>query len=237
MLDLPDLSLKTTPIVHTIHPGFLPSDIYEEMRRTFPVCPPSGGPTGFSYFRGDPLYDALVSGNQAWRAFVDGILSEEFVDYCLDQFGDAFRELGCLVDISKARYTDFFETRAQKAKRHIDPDGRAPEDLWVRADILQGRTGYWREAHLDHRRRLLTMLIYFSDVKDDAMEGGSLVLHEAAEHASPGDLEIPPRHNLMAAFPCAPNSWHSVTPITKTKRTRDFIQITLSSPIDAWPAA
>jgi hypothetical protein len=235
MLRFPSLAIEPAPFPHATHSNFLPRDLYESLKAKFPVCPPLGGPTGFSYFRGDPAYDALVAGDPAWQAFTGMLHSQAFIDYCLSSLAPALTAQGCLVPLDRARHVDHFESRKDKARRDIPDETRAPEDLWVRLDILQGRKGYAREAHLDHRRRVVTMLIYFCDADAIGMAGGDLVLHDHPD--SDGVLRYPPRDNLMVAFPCSPHSWHSVSQITAQAKTRDFVQITVSSPADAWPSA
>jgi hypothetical protein len=215
-------------------------DRYRQLAASFPVCPPSSGPTGFSYFRGDPTYDNLVATDEAWSWFVHAVQSEVFVSYCLRQFANFWSSTGCLIDTSHAHYVDYSESRADKERRHIEKVIHAPEELWVRLDILQARVGYRRKPHLDHRRRLVTMLIYFCDSAENQMIGGALVLHGAAAKNGTGEdpeqSSFAPRQNFMAAFPCTPESFHSVTEIKSQSAPRNFVQITISSSVDAWPS-
>jgi Rps23 Pro-64 3,4-dihydroxylase Tpa1-like proline 4-hydroxylase len=79
------------------------------------------------------------------------------------------------------------------------------------------------------------MLIYFCDAVENGMEGGTLHLHgQRAEGQD--DKEFAPRHNLMVAFPCVPHSFHSVSEIKRQRAPRNFVQITVSSSVDAWPS-
>ena len=235
MIDLPSLTVTPRPFAHAVNPAFLPADLYTALAASFPICPPLGGPTGFSYFRGDPVYDELVAKNEAWRALFTNLHSQSFIDYCVGQFSDSFAADGCLLDTATLRYLDHFESRADKAKRSVEFGNRTPEDLWVRVDILQGRIGYRREPHLDHRRRLLTVLIYFCDAQEIDMQGGDLILNERLAGGEFADLEaIAPRHNLMIAFPCSARSYHSVSLIHSQRAPRNFVQVTISSPVDAW---
>jgi hypothetical protein len=237
MIELPKLQVQPAPFDHAVQSGFLPPALYADLTATFPTCPPLGGPTGFSYFAGDADYDRLIATNPAWSTFTGAIRSQAFIDYCLTQLGDVLRSNGCLIDLDQAYYADFHESRAEKARRHIQDVTLPPEALWIRTDILQGRTGYGREAHLDHRRRLITVLIYFCDAMENQMEGGSVILQQHRDRPSPDDIAVAPAHNLMVAFPCSPNSFHSVSRITSQSAPRNFVQITVSSSVDAWPAA
>lgn len=214
---------------------YLPESIFEEMERTFPVCPPRSGPTGFTSFWGDADYDALIAGNAAWKAAFDSFHSQQLIEFCRRQFGDVFAADGGVIDLQAARFVSYRETREGKELRQLEPNGLGPEDLWTRMDVLQGWKDYVRGPHLDHRRRLLTILIYFTDAREVGMDGGDLVLHQT-EGGRPGPAVevVSPRRNLMLAFPCSPRSYHSVSKIVSEGAPRNFIQVQLSSSVDAW---
>lgn len=237
VLALAPARLRRRPFEHVLVPDFIAPEIYRELLCAFPTCPPSTGPTGYSCYWGDALYDGLVAGNAAWRALFQATHSQDFVDYCIRTFAPVFARRGCPIDVGKAAYVPFRETREDKERRHILNPVHAPHELWVRTDIHQGQIGYTRARHLDHRRRLVSMLVYLCDADDNAMQGGELVLHRR-----PGswltwrDSVVRPRHNLMAAFACHPFSHHSVPPIVAQSKPRNFLQITVSSSCDAWPA-
>ena len=103
-------------------------------------------------------------------------------------------------------------------------------------DIHQGRVGYLRPVHLDHARRLVSMLIYMCDHTENQMIGGELFLHGAAgqREARQAPTRITPRHNLMVAFPCTNGSHHSVSKITAASAPRNYIQVHISSSVDVW---
>ena len=237
MLRLPVLPLAAWPFPHVTSKQFFSVDRYEQLVSSFPVCPPASGPTGFSYFRGDPQYDSLVEENEAWKWFHESVQSQAFVSHCLEQFSSVWKSSGCVINLNRARYVDYVESRADKERRHIQNPAFAPEELWVRLDIAQARVGYRRGPHLDHRRRLLTMLIYFCDARENTMVGGELHLHSPAMKTGqqpPIAGTIAPEHNSMVAFACTPNSVHSVSEIKSQVAPRNFVQITISSSVDAW---
>lgn len=240
MLTFPLQPVLAFPFHHVLAEEYLPADLYAELAKSFPVCPPSSGPTGYSYFRGDEAYDSLIATNAAWSEFYQSVQSHEFVAYCMDQFAETWSAAGCKVDLTKAHYVDYLESRADKERRHIEHPLDDPNALWVRLDILQGNVGYKRSAHLDHRRRLITMLVYLCDTAENQMEGGELVLHQPLAVGGKTLLlertRLAPKHNQMVAFACTPDSFHSVSEITAQRAPRNFVQITVSSSVDAWPA-
>jgi hypothetical protein len=217
------------PFPHVMVDGYLDADDYDALRGSFPPCPHNSGPTGYSRFWGDPEFDVLLDAQPVWRRLFDWTQSQAFVDLCLAPFADVIaRE--AVVDLSRARFVSHIEARGEKERRFLAPTGLAPDQLFVRTDILQGKVGYERGAHVDHRRRAATMLIYLCDGDEDEMTGGDLILHAADGEA----LTIRPRHNRMILFPCINTSLHSVSRIDAQRRPRNFVQLTVSSSVDLW---
>jgi len=232
MIPLPELKLLSKPFPHVAHEGFLPTDVYKELCRTFPECPTQDSPTGYSLFWGNEPYEKLMATNAAWKSLFDTVQSQEFVDYAIRQFGDACREGGCLVDLSKAKYVSYQESVEDKNSPQIKKVTLAPEELFVRMDILQGQLGYYRSTHVDWRRRLITFLVYFCSADENGIDGGDLVLRGSGIGQK---VIVRPSLNLMAGFPCTNNSLHSVSRMKKLTTPRNYIQIHVSSSVDAWP--
>jgi hypothetical protein len=235
-LDLPLLPVVQRPFPHVSAHRFLSSERYRRLLASFPSCPPSTGPTGFSCFRGDPAYENLIARDEAWSWLYRSCQSQAFVSYCLRQFADVWARSGCLIATDRARYVDYCESRLDKERRYLEKVVHAPEEVWVRFDFLKGNIGYHRARHRDHCRRLVTMLIYFCDATENEMTGGNLYLHGQDAEGFADDSRFVPGHNLMIAFPRVPQSFHSVDEIRHQRAARNFIQITVSSSVDAWPS-
>lgn len=218
------------PFPHVLVDNYLEADLYEKLESSFPDCPPNSGPTGYSYFWGDPEYDELLATNQAWRTLFERVQNQAFIDHALGQFRDVYATES-VVDLSRARYVAYQESRADKERSRIANIQHAADELWVRMDIMQGRMGYDRSPHLDHRRRAATMLIYFCDSDESRRVGGDLVLHS---RESNDKIVVRPKHNRMVFFPCNNASLHSVPAVTAQLQPRNFVQISISSSIDLW---
>jgi hypothetical protein len=215
--------------------SFLPAPLFVQLRETFPTCPPSSGPTGFSLYWGDERYQSLLDSSPAWQTLFQTFHSQHFVDWAEQQFASEWRKTGCKIDLAKARYVPYCESRVEKERMSLNKPEHAPHDVWVRMDIYQGRIGYARAIHRDHARRLLTLLIYFSDHAEDGMSGGELVLHPAPlKRWTEPAIAVTPRENLMVAFPCSNRSYHSVAKITSASRPRNYLQVQISSSMDVW---
>lgn len=230
---IPTLPIRSAPFPHGLADGWLPDAHYRALASSFPDCPPASGPTGFTCFPGDPAYAALMK-QPAWQKLHDLFHGQAFVDFVLGQFPDIFRS-ECIHDLSHARYVDYVESRADKESPRLGRVVHAPDELWVRMDIMQGWGGYDRKPHLDHRRRAATLLLYFCDADAIGMTGGDLLLHDRDGEVR---ATIRARENRAAMFPCHNASLHSVSPILQTRAPRNFVQVTLSSSVDLWaPAA
>jgi hypothetical protein len=235
--DLSQLELNRDPFVHVIHSQFIAPEIYSQLCASFPTCPPSTGPTGFSLYWGDANYQRLLDEQPVWRALFKTFHSQQFIDWCVQQFAETCGDEGCQIDLSKARYVPYREDRIDKERATLRKIEHEPNELWVRMDIHQGQMRYDRPVHLDHARRLMSMLVYMCDHTENQMSGGELFLHTArlpqAELSPP--TRITPRHNLMVAFPCTARSYHSVSAITSMAVPRNYIQVHISSSVDVWP--
>jgi hypothetical protein len=235
--DLTQLNVNMEPFPHVIHEQFITPELYAQLCRSFPTCPPSTGPTGFSLYWGDEEYERLLSTHPAWRALFDTFQSQTFIDWAQQQFGAVWQSAGCKINPSAARYVPYREHRIDKERAKLRKVEHEPHELWVRMDIHQGQIGYDRRIHLDHARRLISLLIYMCDHEDSRMTGGELCLH-ATERRRPSPqplARITPRHNLMVAFPCTADSYHSVPQITEAATPRNYIQVHISSSVDIWP--
>jgi len=229
--DLSRLTVNYEPFPHVIRDQFIEPEIYRQLCESFPSCPPSTGPTGYSLYWGDDDYQLLLDTEIAWRALFNTFHNQHFIDWAREQFAPLWRKLGCAIDLSKARYVPYREDRVDKERAALRCVDHEPDELWGRLDIHQGAVGYSRAIHVDHRRRLMSMLIYLCDQKENQMQGGELLLHNAAHTPV---KRINPQHDLMVAFPCTGSSYHSVTPITSLAAPRNYVQVHISSSVDIW---
>lgn len=234
--DLTLLPINLQPFPHIIHNRFIDPVIYRQLCDSFPTCRARTGPSRFSLYWGDEEYQRLLDEKPVWQRLFSFFHSQQFVDWTKKQFAPIWDELGYKVDLSHARYVPYREDRVDKQLEVLREIKHAPDELWVRMEIHQARVGYYRKIHVDHRRRLLTMLIYFCDHEEDRMHGGELLLHNGSEqHSYRGRATcIAPRPNLMAAFACSSRSFHSVAPITAQAAARKYLQVHISSSVDIW---
>lgn len=234
MMRFDKATVSNRPFPHVLKDGALDSEAYRALLETFPSCPPGSGPTGFSLFWGDEDYDRLLREQPVWKAFFDTFHCQAFVDYAVEQFREAYARDGCTIGLDQARYVPYCEDRIDKENRHLRKLEHEPHELWVRVDTYQGKTGYSRQMHLDWRRRLMTTLIYFCDADEIDLEGGELVLHGPRYRFWQRPVMVVPRHNRMVMFPCSRESWHSVPVIRSLKAPRSYVQVHVSSSVNAW---
>jgi len=232
---LPPFAMKEKPFFHGVCDSYLPRDLYTQLSANFPRYPSKVGVDGFSLFADDDAYQALLREYPCWSRLYEITHSQYFVDYCAAEFMTACIEKLCKIDIDGATLSDYLEERALKAASSLKAGDHHPTDLFVRTDIIQGNAGFPRLPHIDHRRRLVTILIYCCDAEDDELAGGDLVLHAADLTRSPA-VSFKPAHNRAVGFACSKEAWHSLSPVRARDRPGRFVQITLSSLFDVWPS-
>jgi hypothetical protein len=232
--DLELAAVRLHPYEHVVRESFLEPEHYRELCRTFPVCPPGKSPTGFALYWGEDGYERLLDQQPAWRALHETFHSQAFIEWGAQQFAEVWRREECTIDPAAARYVPYREDRTDKERTSLGGVTDGSHELWVRMDIHQGHVGYSLREHVDHARRLVSMLIYFCDHVENRMSGGELLLHDLSQHRRE-PIRIAPRHNLMVAFPCSKNSLHSVSKLRSATAPRNYVHVFISSSADLWP--
>lgn len=232
-LDLGTLQKADTPFPHIVVDNVLPSEFYAALDASYPQCPVASGPTGYTIHAGDELFETVITGNSAWRELYAYCCSRPFLDQMIVLFESEI-ERSCLVCADDFYQVDHIESRADKERKATSSPQYPAEAVFTRFDFMQGKNSYARAPHLDHRRRLATMLVYFDAPGPDTHQGGDLILHDASGSAV---THVPPAANRAVLFPCSERSWHSVSSVYNCRRPRRFVQVALSSERDLWPDA
>jgi hypothetical protein len=232
-LDPSKMILEDRPFPHAVIDGVFAPETFVALAQCYPQCPPASGPTGHTIHRGDAGFDAVMAAQPLWRELFTQCNSQGFVDRLAAPFA-AEIDRACVVPRAALRFADHIETRAEKETSRIANPALPAEQVFVRFDFMQGMESYTRAPHLDHRRRLATMLIYFDAPGPDTFRGGDLVLHDGCGDAV---KRIPPAANQAMLFACSDRSWHSVEAVSECRRPRRFLQISVSSCHDLWPRA
>lgn len=270
MLNIDRSDVQQTPFPHVVKKGILDEEFYRELRKDFPsqdsfadqtVLSGStgsrvGAGTGFDIYRGDQAYDNLISTSPAWARFDQWINSPAFVDKFNEVFGPDLEALGCAISVDRAAYDrEVVEGRdvltekatlADKARnishKLFSRSDTSPGNLFSRLDIERSIGGYAKVPHCDRQNRLCSLIIYFTDMEAEGIEGGDLSLfrhktktdpssHE--RHPKPGDVEktatLRPEQNLGVFFPCSNNSYHGVSALKSQDAARDFLYINIST--------
>ncbi len=231
--DLSALPVDDMPFPHAVIDNLFAPDIFAALERGYPLCPPASGPTGHTIHRGDPEFNAVMAAQPAWRALFETCHSQAFVNALATLFASEI-DRACAVGREDLRFADHVETRVEKEQGRIAVPQLPPEAMFVRFDFMQGMDAYVRRPHLDHRRRLGTILIYFDTPGPDTFRGGDLILHDG--RGAPRK-RISPAANRGVLFPCSDRSWHSVDAVTDCRHPRRFVQVAISGTHDIWPSA
>ncbi|MDG6079093.1 2OG-Fe(II) oxygenase [Erythrobacter litoralis] len=270
MLNISRNDVQQAPFPHVVKKGILDLDLYKALRADFPSQDHFAGQTeisgstgsrvgqgtGFDIYRGDKTYDRLIVTSPAWKQFDDWINSPAFVEKFLDVFGPDLDALGCSIRIESDAYDRGLvegrevltekATLSDKAKnlshRLFSRSNDSSGNLFTRLDIERSIGGYAKPPHCDRQNRLCSLIVYFTDMEAEGIEGGDLSLFRHKEkvdpraherHPRPSDVEavatLRPEQNLGVFFPCSNNSYHGVSALRSQSAARDFLYINIST--------
>ena len=216
------------PFPHVVKSPFIKPEIYAALKKDFPEGLP-GGRSGFGLRPEQPEYGSFLASNSAWASLVENIRSQEFIDYVIKQFGDELVQQGCTLDLDKAKYVDFIETKENRKS-----SGLTKNDLFIRVDIQQAKMGYTKGIHTDKVRRFCSLTLSFCDKDTIGLVGGGLGLFTESSGTAEPVKTVEVRDNSAMIFPRWPNSFHAVMPIEKIGLSRNFLFIAISSTQDIW---
>lgn len=246
----------------------MPPDLFARLKRDFPdqsyfddqqnetgaVGSRTGVGTGFDIYRGDKAYDQLISRSEAWAELDRFINSPAFVRQFMEVFGPDLDGLGLKATVLADRYDrELVEPRdvltanlsmGERVRLFLAGLGIGrPRQarLFTRLDIERSTKGYLKPPHCDRANRLCSLIIYFTDMAAEGIEGGELTIHRSLQHTDPAShprhpkpeqvetvAEIQPAANLGVFFPCSNNSYHGVKPVLTPGKARDFLYINIS---------
>ncbi len=239
------MQIDLQPFPYTVVHDVFSQSIYQAALSDFPVLNKrTDGRTGKDLFMDDEGYTDVIQ-SSAWRPVYDLLTSESFVQQTLLAFGPAMAQHGCKVDAKDCYLTPFTETRQDLHKEQLD-SSMEKEAMFVRMDFQAAGPGYNKGAHCDHRRRLVSALIYFCDSNDQSMVGGDLVCLKPSNSNLPPQRQFPkgltpaqvikPQHNRGVFFLCCNSSFHEVTPLKRISGERRWLYYSISSQHDIWPS-
>lgn len=259
LLNLIPRDVCVEPFPHITKKDFIETSLYARLKAEFPPDEvfsrntTAGGRSGRDLYRGDKAYDDFLKASPAWREFHDYINSSAYLDFALELFGDYLEKLECKVSRAGAHFVDYIEPREvlrykSKIRWRIEmaaqkiAKAKQKDEIFVRLDLAQGAVGYGKAVHCDRGNRLTSMIVYFCNAEDIAMQGGELLLHEHIEKRPGSRFErhpkpqltrvigtVIPDDNLGLLFLCSNNSYHSATPVKAQRGYRNFIYVSLSS--------
>jgi len=122
----------------------------------------------------------LLDEEPVWQRLFNMFHSQQFIDWTKEQFARCGTSWVTRLTYRTLVTCPTLKNRVDKEREVLREIKYAPDELWVRMEIQQAHVGYYRKIHVDHQRRLLTMLIYFCDQEENQMHGGELLLHKRA---------------------------------------------------------
>ena len=227
------MDIQLHPFPHAIVENIFPDEVYRRACDEFPVLEArAGGRAGRDLFADDEGY-AKVVGSIPWKTIHERLTGSVFVDKLLLGFRRALIEHGCKVSANDYQLSTFIEPRALLQSPVIDPDAD-PDTLFVRMDFQEAGPGYFRNVHCDHRRRVVSGIIFFCDAEAQVMDGGQFVLYGQSGEVTKPEVFVDPRHNRAVFFLCCNTSFHEAALLKSCRGSRRWLYYSVSSKVDVW---
>jgi hypothetical protein len=271
MLEINRNDVVQAPFPHIVKQGILSAEFFARLKADFPTEETFsdqfaqtgaagsrvGKGAGFDIYRGDASYDQLVAQSSAWAELDAYINSPNFVETFIEVFGPDLDALGCSVKVDPSAYDrnnvegrevlaerKRLGTRMREMSHKLLRGKDATVSLFTRLDVEKSVAGYAKPPHCDRDNRLCSLIVYFTDMEKEGIEGGELKIfaHKQAKapsaherHPREADVNVVstliPKENLGIFFPCSSNSYHGVNAVRTPGKARDFVYINISADV------
>lgn len=230
----------TEPFPHCYISEIVPRDIYDKI--TFPELSPienRRATTGL--FRGDEGYSDIIS-LDGWKQVHQYFTDPKTVKEIVNLFSKDLSKYNCKIQPDKIYPEDYFESSKAFLSAKIDNESD-PNSLFTRFDFQAGDITYEPKMHCDHSRRLIGGVLFFSDYREEKIQGGNFALYEDEEfnddrvcHKPKLIKEFPAIHNTGALFLNCNKGFHGNTEITSIEGWRKWVYYSISSKRNIWPS-
>lgn len=241
--DMPRIEHRyfSVPTPHLVLPRFADPGRYA--RLVFPDLGfREGRRTSHDLFPGEPGYDAVIR-SEGWKQVHGLFSSRPFVEWVLSLFAGDMRRLGCRIRAEDACLVEHEESREEIAHNANEIGDAEPEALFTRFDLQQSDQSYPPYVHLDHLRRLIGGLLFFSDAEEEGMRGGDFALYRDRLFADDRlcfwpslAKRFPIRHNTAVLFLNANTGFHGPRRIERLEGRRCWVYYSISSHRELWTA-
>ena len=255
MINISKKDLSKNPFWYIKKSKIIDLELFENLKKDYPDdelyesnLDKFGARAGDDLFPCDYNFKKLIDSSYSWRIFCEYLNSKSFLDKVFNIFYENLLSEGLKVDLKKYNlkraYTPSRIQRAESQKNLFIKKifykfANNINDLYVTCDISRAKEGYGLKPHCDHRYRLFSLIIYFTNPSDIEMNGGNLEIYKRNnlniksrnldETELSKVISIKPEENLGIIFPSHNYSYHGVSPISEIKGYRKFIYIGISS--------
>jgi hypothetical protein len=236
-----NIEYHKSPSPHLVITDVIDPALYNAL--SFPDIPrrPGAGRIGRDIYPGEPEWDRLVK-DGVWEQVHKELTSKDFIFKILENFADDIKERRCGIDLDKVYLEDFTETREQMRQSPLSTS-YDPNSLFVRFDFqASDGTHGLRTPHVDHLRRIVGGVIFFSDAAEEGIEGGDFAFwadrkfrNDRICHEPEFAASYPIKHNTAYLFLNSNDAFHGPLPITKITGQRKWLYYSISSRRDIWP--
>jgi len=226
------------PIPHLYFSELVPNDVYEKIK--FPELEPTKNRRATrGLFKGEKNYSDIIS-SDGWKDVYQSFTDLKFVIEIINIFSKDISKHNCNLQLDKIHLIDYVESYKEVLSTQIDKESD-PNALFLRFDFQAADKTYDKKVHCDHARRLFGGVLFFSDYREEKIEGGKFALYRDEEfkedrfcHKPKIVKEFPVIHNTGVLFLNSNEGFHGATEITSIEGWRKWIYYSVSSKRNIW---
>ena len=229
----------TEPFPYCYISELVPRDIYDKINFPETIQDGKNRRAVKGLFRDDEGYSDIIS-SDGWKEVYQYFTNPETLQEIVNLFSKDISKTNCMLQPDKIYFKDYFETYEDFLAGIID-DESDPNALFTKFDFQAGDITYEPKIHCDHQRRLIGGLFFFSDYREEKIQGGKFALYRDEEfnddrvcHKPKLIKEFPAIHNTGALFLNSNKGFHGNTKITSIEGWRKWVYYSISSKRNIW---
>jgi len=229
----------TDPFPHCYISELVPRDIYDKINFPETIQDEKNRRAVKGLFRDDEGYSDIIS-SDGWKDVHQYFTNPKTLKEIINLFSKDISKYNSNIQVDKIYFKDYLESYEEFLAGKID-DESDPNALFTKFDFQAGDITYEPKIHCDHLRRLIGGVLFFSDYREEKMEGGKFALYRDEEfnddrvcHKPKLIKEFPAIHNTGALFLNSNQGFHGNTKITSIEGWRKWVYYSISSKRNIW---
>jgi len=216
----------------------VPRDIYDKIN--FPeISPVKNRRATKGLFSDDEGYSDIIS-SDGWKDVYQYFNNPKTIKEIVNLFSKHISKYDCNIQADKIYFSNYLESNEEFLLAKMDNESD-PNALFTKFDFQAGDITYEPKIHTDHLRRLIGGVLFFSDYREEKMEGGKFAIYRDEEfnddricHKPKLIKEFPVIHNTGVLFLNSNDGFHGNTKITSIEGWRKWVYYSISSKRNIW---